>query len=235
MAIKKELIQFTIVNDTDCAINLPLFQQNVYSVNAKTKYSWNITTANLACGTGTIVINGVTTTITFAPNLAGLLAALNALGYGFFCTETSGGSTFLYVVDDTNIYGGLDLCPSGTTTTTTTSTTTAAPTTTTTTTTSTTTAAPTTTTTTTTSTTTIASTSWQARYSVNIGDVCSQPNITVYTIVGASFTTGDVVYVDAGLTTPLLGFDYISELLTGTVYAINSGTGVIGINTGNTC
>ena len=145
MAIKKELIQFTIVNDTDCGFNLPLFQQNVYSLNAKTKYSWNITTANLSCGTGTIVVNGVTTTITFAPNLAGLLAALNALGYGFFCTETSGGSTFLYVVDDTNVYGGLDLCPSGTTTTTTTtSTTTAAPvgTTTTTTTTSTTTAAP---------------------------------------------------------------------------------------------
>lgn len=153
MAIKKELVQFTIVNDTDCAFNIPLMQQNVYSINAKTKYSWDITTANLSCGTGTIVINGVTTTITFTPDLTGLLAALNGLGFGFFCTETIGGQTFLYVTDDKNIYGGLDLCPSGTTTTTTTSTTTAAPVgTTTTTTTSTTTIAPTTTTTTSTTT-----------------------------------------------------------------------------------
>ena len=157
MAIKKELVQFTIVNDTDCAFNIPLMQQNAYSINATTKYSWNITSATISCGTGTILINDVLTTITFTPDLAGLLAALNALGFGFFCTETIGGQTFLYVTDDKNIYGGLDLCPSGTTTTTTTSTTTAAPTTTTTTTTSTTTAAPeTTTTTTTTSTTTAA-------------------------------------------------------------------------------
>jgi len=135
MAIKKELIQFTISNQTDCKINLPLFQQNVYSVNATTKYSWNITSETLSCGTGTIVVNGNTLNLTFAPTLSGLLNALNALGFGFFCTETSGGNTFLYVVDDTNVYGGLDLCPSATTTTTTTtSTTTAAPTTTTTTT-----------------------------------------------------------------------------------------------------
>ena len=155
MAIKKELIQFTIINQTDCTFNLPLFQSNVYSINATTKYSWDITTADLSCGTGTIVINGVTINLSFAANLAGLLSALNSLGYGFFCTETIGFSTFLYVVDDTNIYGDLDLCPAvvpTTTTTTTTSTTTAAPTTTTTTTTSTTTEAPTTTTTTSTTT-----------------------------------------------------------------------------------
>ena len=172
MAIKKELIQFTIINQTDCTFNIPLFQSNVYSINATTKYSWDITAADLSCGTGTIVINGITINLSFATNLAGLLSALNNLGYGFFCTETIGFSTFLYVVDDTNIYGDLDLCPSvvstttttttttaaPTTTTTTTSTTTAAPTTTTTTTTSTTTAAPTTTTTTTTSTTTAAPT-----------------------------------------------------------------------------
>ncbi len=161
MAIKKELIQFTIINQTDCTFNLPLFQSNVYSINATTKYSWDITTADLSCGTGTIVINGVTINLSFAPNLAGLLSALNSTGYCFFCTETIGFSTFLYAVDDTNIYGDLDLCPAvvpTTTTTTTTSTTTAAPTTTTTTTTSTTTAAPTTTTTTTTSTTTAAPT-----------------------------------------------------------------------------
>jgi len=150
MAIKKELIQFTIVNSTDCSINLPLFQQNVYSINATTKYSWDITSAVLSCGTGSIVVNGVTLNLSYAANLTGLLNALNGLGYGFFCTETIGGDTFVYVVDDTNIYGDLDLCPSGSTTTTT-STSTAAPETTTTTT-STTTEEPTTTTTTSTTT-----------------------------------------------------------------------------------
>ena len=159
MAIKRELIQFTIVNSTDCNYNIPLFEQNVYSINATTKYSWNVTTANLSCGFGSIVINSVTYNITFVNTLTGLINALNALGFGFFCSETIGGQTFLYVVDDTNVYGVLDLCPSVTpTTTTTTTTTTAAPTTTTTSTTSTTTSAPTTTTTSTTSTTTSAPT-----------------------------------------------------------------------------
>jgi hypothetical protein len=149
MAIKRELIQFTIINSTDCDYNLPLFQQNVYSINATTKYSWDITTADISCGTGTIVVNSVTYNLSFAATLAGLLSSLNGLGFGFFCTETIGGNTYLYVVDDTNVYGNLDLCPTAGTTTTTT-TTTAAPTTTTTTTT--TTEAPTTTTTTTTTT-----------------------------------------------------------------------------------
>ena len=155
MAIKRELIQFTIVNSTDCNYNLPLFQQNVYSVNATTKYSWDVTTADLSCGTGTIVVNSITYNLTYTATLAGLLSALNALGFGFFCSETIGGSTYIYVVDDTNVYGNLDLCSVGTTTTTTSTTsttTTAAPTTTTTSTTTTTTAAPTTTTTTTTTT-----------------------------------------------------------------------------------
>jgi hypothetical protein len=104
----------------------------------------------LSCGTGQLIINGITYNLSYEANLTGLLAALNALGFGFFCTETIGGDTYLYTVDDVNIYGDLTLCDSGQTTTTTTSTTTAAPTTTTTT--STTTAAPTTTTTTSTTT-----------------------------------------------------------------------------------
>ena len=215
MAIKKELIQFTIINQTDCTFNLPLFQSNVYSINATTKYSWDITTADLSCGTGTIVINGVTINLSFAPNLAGLLSALNSTGYCFFCTETIGFSTFLYAVDDTNIYGDLDLCPAvvpTTTTTTTTSTTTAAPTTTTTTTTSTTTAAPTTTTTTsttteaptttttttsttteapttttTTTTTTIAFSSGSVKFSNNDATICDTPVTIITAYWDASF------------------------------------------------
>ena len=153
MAVKKELIQFTIENDTNCSYNIPLFQQNVYSINATTKYSWNVTTADLSCGTGSIVINGITYNITYSPNLSGLLQSLNALGFGFFCFEIILGQTYIYTTDDVNIYGNLSLCSTGTTTTTTSTSTTAAPTTTTTTSTSTTTSAPTTTTTTSTSTT----------------------------------------------------------------------------------
>ena len=150
MATKRELVQFTISNLSDCGYNLPLFQQNPASINATTKYSWDITTQVLSCGTGQLIINGITYNLSYEANLTGLLAALNALGFGFFCTETIGGDTYLYTVDDVNIYGDLTLCDSGQTTTTTTSTTTAAPTTTTTT--STTTVAPTTTSTTSTTT-----------------------------------------------------------------------------------
>ena len=153
MAIKRELIQFTIVNSTGCGYDMPLFQQNVYSINATTKYSWDITGEDISCGTGSLVINGITYNFTYtASSLASLLDNLNLLGFGFFCSEVIGGNTYIYTTDDTNVYGLLTLCGTGTTTTTTTSTTTAAPTTTTTTT-STTTAAPTTTTTTTSTTT----------------------------------------------------------------------------------
>jgi len=60
MAIKKELIQFVVVNSTGCGFDMPLFQQNVYSINATTKYSWDITGEDITCGTGSLVINGVT-------------------------------------------------------------------------------------------------------------------------------------------------------------------------------
>ena len=153
MAIKRELVQFVIVNSTDCNFNVPLFQQNVYSINATTKYSWDITAEDISCGTGSLVINSVTYNFTYTgSSLVSLLASLNALGFGFFCSETIGGNTYIYTVDDTNVYGDLTLCGVSPTTTTTTTTTTTAPTTTTTTT-STTTEAPTTTTTTTSTTT----------------------------------------------------------------------------------
>ena len=213
MAIKRELIQFTIVNSTDCNYNLPLFQQNVYSVNATTKYSWDVTTANLSCGTGTIIVNSVTYNLTFTPTLAGLLSALNALGFGFFCSETIGGSTYIYVVDDTNVYGNLDLCSVGTTTTTTSTTsttTTAAPTTTTTTTTTTstttttTTAAPTTTTTTTTTTeapttTTTTTTTTEAPTTTTTTTTTTEAPTTTTTTTTTSTTTTTTTLLDAPL------------------------------------
>jgi hypothetical protein len=76
-------------------------------------------------------------------------------------------------------------------------------------------------------------TSWQARYSTVFGDVCSQIDQTVYT--SGTFTTGDTVYTDISLTSPLVGYNYISENLSGTIWNIDSGTGVIGSSTFTTC
>jgi hypothetical protein len=135
MAQKKELVQFTVQNNTDCDINVPLLQRNIYSINATTKYSWNIQTIDLSCGTGSIVINGATYPFSYTANsLISYLAALNSLGFGFFCTELIGGVNFLFTQDDTNVYGNINDCATGTTTSTTTTSTTGVPTTSTTTT-----------------------------------------------------------------------------------------------------
>jgi hypothetical protein len=143
-----QLINLTIINNSNCTLSIPLFSNNGSSINATTKYQWDVTTATISCGFGSIIVNGSLITLSFTPTLTSLVDSLNALGYGFFCTEVIGANTYIYTVDDTNTYGLLDLCPISTTTTTTT--TTAAPTTSTTTTT--TTVAPTTSTTTTTTT-----------------------------------------------------------------------------------
>lgn len=220
MAIKRELIQFTIINGTDCDFTLPLFQQNVYSINATTKYSWDLTGEDFSCGDASLVINGVTIDINFNPDITGLIISLNALGYGFFCTETVGPNTFLYVQDDTNVYGDLQICvASCVTTTTTTSTTTAAPTTTTTTTTttiaptttttttSTTTEAPTTTTTTTTTTIASVENFRSATPQLDIFNACAQSTPTsIYTSVpDDTMSVGITFYTDAGLTTTFNG------------------------------
>ena len=135
MAQKKELVQFSVKNNTDCDINVPLLQRNIYSINATTKYSWNIQTIDLSCGTGSIVINGATYQFSYTANsLTSYLAALNSLGFGFFCTEIISSVNYLFTQDDTNVYGNINDCATGTTTSTTTSTTTGVPTTSTTTT-----------------------------------------------------------------------------------------------------
>jgi hypothetical protein len=217
MAIKRELIQFTIINGTDCDFTLPLFQQSVYSLNATTKYSWDVTSEDFSCGDGQIVINGTTYSLNFNPDITGVIISLNALGFGFFCTETSGPNTSIYVQDDTNVYGDLQICvASCVTTTTTTSTTTIAPTTTstttsttteapttTTTTTSTTTGAPTTTTTTTTTTIASVENFRSATPQLDSFSACAQTTPTsIYTSVpDDTMSVGITFYSDAGLTT----------------------------------
>jgi len=172
MAIKKELIQFTLQNTSDCNYNIPMMQNTNVVINSTTEYQYNISSADLSCGYGSIVINGVTYNITYESNsIVSLVAALNNLGFGFFCfrdiststtttTTTASGTTTSTTTSTTTASGTTTSTTtstttgSGTTTSTTTSSTTAVPTTTTSTTTSTTTVAPTTTTSTTTSTTT---------------------------------------------------------------------------------
>ena len=200
MQKRKELIQFSVQNNTDCNINVPVLKQNVYSINALTKYSWNINTLNISCGVLSIVIGGQSYTINFTPTLPDMLTALNALGFGFFCTETISSNTFLYTQDDVNVYGDINDCTTGTTTTTTaaptTTTTTAAPVTTTTTTiaptTTTTTEAPTTTTTTeapTTTTTTEAPTTTTTTEAPTTTTTTEAPTTTTTTEAPTTTTT----------------------------------------------
>jgi hypothetical protein len=190
MQKRKELIQFSVQNNTNCDINVPIMKQNVYSINALTKYSWNINTLDISCGVLSIVIGGKTYTINFTPTLPAMLAALNALNFGFFCTETIGPNTFLYTQDDVNVYGDINDCATGTTTTTT-----AAPTTTTTTlapTTTTTTEAPTTTTTTlapTTTTTTEAPTTTTTTEAPTTTTTTEAPTTTTTTLAPTTTTT----------------------------------------------
>jgi hypothetical protein len=154
MATKNELLQFTITNNTtDCNINVPFLSQDSPIINARKKYTWNITGLNLGCGCWSIVINNQVYQAFFNGTLIGLIASFNNLGFSFFCSTTSGGNLLLYTLDDYNVYGNVENCfCTPITTSTTTTTTTPTPTTTTSTTTTTTTPTPTTSTTTTTTT-----------------------------------------------------------------------------------
>jgi hypothetical protein len=158
MSIRKELINLTIINNSNSNFTIPLFQNGVASINSTIKYSYDITSASLTCGQGDIIINGVVYNFTYQPNVNAAVTALTNLGFGFFSYEIIGLNTYIYVVDNTNVYGDMNLCLLVPTTSTTTTTTTPIPTTTTTTSTTTTTTTPIPTTTTTTSTTTTTTT-----------------------------------------------------------------------------
>ena len=153
--------------------------------------------------------------------------AKSSLIAGYTTNLVPDAATIIRVQSSGSCTNYIDLTYPNTTTTSTTTTTTTSPTTTTTTTT--------TTTSTTTTTTTVAYTEGSARYDVVTGSICSQSTAAVYTVSGAGFTTGDTIYTDASLTSPLIGYNYISELAAGTIYNINSGTGVIGTSTFTAC
>ena len=263
MARKKELIQFTLQNTSDCAYNIPMMQNNNVVINSTTEYQYDITSADLSCGYGSIVINGVTYNITYEANsVISLVGALNNLGFGFFCfrdiststtttTTTAAGtstttSTTTGVPTTSTTTTSTTGVPTtstttstttdaGTTTSTTTSTTTDAPTTTTSTTTSTTTEVPTTTTSTTTSTTTVAFETYSVRNSLSTLTVCAQIPFDVYTAFGETITTGTIVYTNTSLTLPFLNGGFIVEVVANVIYNISSGSGQIQAPTGGNC
>lgn len=88
---------------------------------------------------------------------------------------------------------------------------------------------------TTTTSTTIAFETFEVVYGVSLVSVCAEPADTVYTAAGGSISSGNTVYTDSALTTPLVGYDYISEGVAFEIHNLNSGTGVVGIGTGNFC
>lgn len=63
-------------------------------------------------------------------------------------------------------------------------------------------------------------------------NICGNSPVTLYS--ASPFNSGVTMYSDVGLTTPVTGYDYIAPN-TGQIYEINTGTGVVGVDTGNSC
>lgn len=67
----------------------------------------------------------------------------------------------------------------------------------------------------------------------SVPSVCSNVIQTLYT--NGAFAPGQVLYSDQALTHPVTGFSVVANLATNHVFNINSGTGVIGSDTGSLC
>ncbi len=63
--------------------------------------------------------------------------------------------------------------------------------------------------------------------------ICGNSPVTLYS--GSSFGTGVVMYTDAGLTTPVTGFTYITLASGGNIFQIDTSTGLVGSDTLSTC
>lgn len=87
---------------------------------------------------------------------------------------------------------------------------------------------------TTTTTTTAAVISESYNLSVAEGDICSAPTGAILYSAGVA-GPGIILYTDPALTTPQTGFNYVVIGGGGSVYNINSSTGLIGAATGGSC
>jgi hypothetical protein len=63
--------------------------------------------------------------------------------------------------------------------------------------------------------------------------ICGQAPTTLYS--NSPFASGVTMYTDIGLTTPVTGFTFISAATSGNIFAIDTSTGVVGVDTGNGC
>ena len=63
--------------------------------------------------------------------------------------------------------------------------------------------------------------------------LCGQAPVTLYS--SSPFGSGVTMYTDAGLTTPVTGNLFISGASSGNIFQLNASTGVVGIDTGNSC
>jgi hypothetical protein len=57
----------------------------------------------------------------------------------------------------------------------------------------------------------------------------------VFTAFGNTITTGTEVFTTSSLLVPFIGADFIEDVAVLDIYAIGSGNGIIGSNTGLTC
>lgn len=64
------------------------------------------------------------------------------------------------------------------------------------------------------------------------GTICGQPNTTLYS--AAPFATGVALFTDPGLTTIVTGFTFVANS-GGSIFNLNSSTGVVGADTGSNC
>lgn len=67
----------------------------------------------------------------------------------------------------------------------------------------------------------------------NPATICSGSQVTLYT--NGAFAVSLTLYSDAGLTTPVTGYSYVTYGGDNTIYNLNSATGVIGATTGASC
>jgi hypothetical protein len=63
--------------------------------------------------------------------------------------------------------------------------------------------------------------------------VCAAAPVTVYS--SSPLTTGVQLFFDAGLTTPVTGYLFVSRLTDGEIFSLNSVSGLVGADTGNSC
>lgn len=64
-------------------------------------------------------------------------------------------------------------------------------------------------------------------------NICGDSAVTLYS--NSPFASGITMYSDPGLTTPVTGFVYIAQVSTNQIFQLNTVSGVVGTNTGNSC